>query len=367
VKKFILNLIRVSFIFLTVPAFIFIIDPYDYYDYPYKMYLDRIHLFRHFNVADWALVEVDKIDKGLKEEVKKCVIGDSRSRVLISGGYKWGWSTRICGVDLDVLDLSFGGANLDESFSFLEKEIEKLESLETIIISLPIDRLLLEDHTTNRISNSKFNAPLIGVKYLTDKNLLENIYEKRKEILEDFKKEKRENDKVIESKKDINNKIRENKNDEERWKKRNQNREIRKNIFIESQNEKKEEIKNGINKVTADNNVRASFLRKFQVGNRSLFHENLKIFMKQVSKYDGKYEVVIFIPAYDDLLYDSVINDYCDDYEYYLKILKELPFSVINLQEISNEFSFGDPVHGGFLNGSLVYKINHDSTTLPTN
>ena len=61
-KKFIFNILKFSFILLIIPTSIFVVDPYNYYDHPLKININRMQLFRINNVANWAMVEVNKID-----------------------------------------------------------------------------------------------------------------------------------------------------------------------------------------------------------------------------------------------------------------------------------------------------------------
>lgn len=368
-KKFIFNLIIFLFIPLIIPAVIYIVDPYNYYEHPFKMDINRMELFRRNNVANWATVEINKIDDDLKSNTKTCVIGDSRSRLMISSGHSGGWTNRICGIDLDVLDLSFGGANLDESFSLLENQIEKLNSLKTIIISVPIDRLLLQNHDVDRISSSYFGGFTSAIKYVTDINLVTNIFENRDKILKNrmvTKNDTLKTKKVEElgSIKNQNDKIRENKTDHEQIRKRNRIIAFKKERFEKTIKNRDKTIPVSKIRMVKDEKVRTSFLRKYKLSNRSLFHKNLDILKDQLSSFSNKYEIIILIPVYDDILYDSITNSYRNDYNYYVESLKKLPFEVIYLQDISNQFVFPDPVHGNFENGTLISKINHERGTL---
>ena len=367
-KKFIFNLIKFSLILLIIPASIFVIDPYNNYNHPFKMGINRMQLFRINNVANWAMVEVDKIDNDLKSNIKTCVIGDSRSRLMISSGHYGGWSNRVCGINLDVLDLSFGGANLDESFSLLENQIKYLDSLETIIISVPIDRLLLQNHNVNRVSSSYFKNYYAGISYLTDINLVTNIFENREKILDNRKKIlndtlKLKEDKDIISIKSLNDKIRQNKTDPDQIKKRNRIVVFKKERFEKTIKHRDRNAPVHKNRMVKDDKIRKSFLRKFKVGNRALFDKNLNLLKKQISNISDKYEIIIMIPTYDDILYDSIINNHSNDYKYYIESLNKFPSTVINLQNISDEFVFADPVHGNFENGTLIYKINNERST----
>jgi hypothetical protein len=293
-KKFIFNILKFSFILLIIPTSIFVVDPYNYYDHPLKININRMQLFRINNVANWAMVEVNKIDDNLKSDIETCVIGDSRSRLMISSGHIGGWTNRICGINLDVLDLSFGGANLDESFSILESQIKNLDSLKTIIVSVPLDRLLLQNHDVNRVSSSYFGNSVAGIKYLTDINLLINIVENKNKILKNREKTKNDTIKAKEDKelgniKNQNDKIRENKINPEQIRKRNR-------IIVFKKERFEKTIKNidrtaPVNKsrMIKDEKIRKSFLRKFEAGNRSLFYENLDILKNQLSSFDNKY------------------------------------------------------------------------------
>lgn len=366
-KKYIFNLMKFSLVLLIIPLGVFLVDPFNYYDNSLKIDIDRMHLFRINNVADWAMVEVDKIDQSLKSEIKTCVIGDSRSRLMISFGHVGGWTNRISGIDLDVLDLSFGGANLDESFALLENEIKNLDSLEKIIISVPIDRLLINNHDVNRIVSSAFNSRLSSVEYLTDVNLVANIIENREKIFENKKKIESDTSKTKEEEL-VNNKsrnlqIRLYKSDPKQIKWRNRIVEYKKERYETSIKNRDKTIPYAKSRITKDDKIRQSFLRIYEAGSPALFDKNLEIFKSQLASFSAKYEVIIMIPTYDDILYSAITESYNDDYQYYIESLKKLPYKIIDLQDISNEFVFADPVHGSYENGTLIYKINHEFST----
>ncbi len=327
-----------------------------------------MELFRRNNVANWAIVEVSKIDNDLKSNVKTCVIGDSRSRLLISNGHRDGWSNRICGNNLDVFDISFGGANLDESFSLLENQIKYLDSLETIIVSVPLDRLLIQKHDINRISTSYFDTYTAGIKYLTDINLVSNIIENKNKILENRNKFQRDTlklkkDRALGSIKDQNDKIRENKIDAEQIRKRKRIIEFKKERFEKTIKYRDRNAPVDKNRTIKDGKIRKSFLRKFEISDRVLFLKNMDILKGQLSNFAGKYEIILMIPTYDDILYNSIIAKNGEDYKYYIETIKQLPYTIFNLHDISNEFVFVDPVHGNFENGMLIHKINQELTS----
>lgn len=361
-KKFIFNLIKFSFILLIIPLGIFIIDPYNYFEHPFKMDIDRMELFRRNNVANWAMVEVNKIDDDIKSNIETCVIGDSRSRLMISSGHIGGWTKRICGTKLDVLDLSFGGANLDESFSLLNNQINKFNSLKTIIVSVSVDRLLVQNHDINRISSSYFDNYTAGIKYLTDINLLTNIIENKSEILKnrtETKKDTLKKEKKI-SIKNQNDQIRKNKIDPEKIKKRKRIVIFKKERFHKKLKHPDKPKESNAN----DEKVRENILRTYNKVNRSQFNRNLEILKNQLSALDDQYEIIIIIPAYDNILYDLIIENHRNYYKYYVSSIKKLPYTVINLQDRSNEFVFPDPIHGNYENGTLIYKINNELETL---
>lgn len=368
-KKFIFNLIKFSVILFVIPIGIFLVDPYDYYENSIKIEINRMQLFRMNNVADWALVEVNKIDQSLKREVKTCVIGDSRSRLMISSGHTNGWTTRICGVKSDVLDLSFGGANLDESFTILANELKNLDSLETVIVSIALDRMLTDNHDINRISTSSFSSSLKTLNYLTDVNMVTSIFENRDKIVENRKKVKSdtsniEGEKEIESIKSLNKKIRQEKYDPEKIKWRNRIVEFKKERFENSIKNRDKTIPVEQFKKDKDKKIRQSFLKNYENGNRTLFDRNLNMLKSKLASIGNNYEIIVIIPTYDEILYNTIVEDHGDDYKYYINQLKALPYKVIDLHDISNEFVFVDPVHGNFENGTLIHKLNYELTSL---
>lgn len=368
-KKFIFNLIKFSFLLFVIPIAIFLVDPYDYYENSFKIEIDRMQLFRMNNVADWALVEVDKIDQSLKAEVKTCVIGDSRSRLMISSGHTKGWTTRICGIKSDVLDLSFGGANLEESFTILANELENLDSLETVIVSVALDRMLTDNHDVNRIASSSFNSSLKTLNYLTDINMLTSIFENRNKILENRKKVKSDTSKIEEKNEmvsinSLNKIIRQEKYDPEKIKWRKRIVEFKKERFESSIKNRDKTIPVEQFKKDKDKKIRQSFLKNYENGNRTLFDRNLDILKSQLASISSNYEIIVMIPTYDEILYNTIIEYHGDDYKYYMNKLKAFPYKVIDLQDISNEFVFVDPVHGNFENGTLIHKLNYELTSL---
>lgn len=227
----------------------------------------------------------------------------------------------------------------------------------------------MQNHDVDRISSSYFGGFTSAIKYLTDINLVTNIFENRDEILRSRMKTKNDTLKTKKVKelgsiKNQNDKIRQNKTDHEQIRKRNRIVAFKKERFEKTIKNRDKTIPVSQIRMVKDEKVRKSFLRKYKLSNRSLFHKNLNILKEQLSSFSNKYEIIILIPLYDDILYDSITNSYRNDYNYYVESLKKLPFPVIYLQDISNQFVFPDPVHGNFENGTLISKINHERTTL---
>ena len=275
---------------LVFPVCVFICDPFDYFSHQFRLEIDRIHIVRQFNVADWAIVEVSKLDKRSKSKVNIVSIGDSRGRALMSGPYKNGWKGRMVGENSKHYDLSFGSAQIDENFSLLDKELKYLDSLETIVIVLPIDKLLTYKRKRNRIESSKFYKKGASIRYLFNLKQLYYLFG-----------EKRINQLNI-----------------------------------------KEESK--------QKHMKKNFLNIYEQTSEKIFEENLSAFMLSLSKLDLKFHLKIVIPPYEKSFFKEIITYHKEDYEYYLnrisETMTERSISVINLQPLENNFYFVDPIHG---------------------
>lgn len=285
---------------LFFPLAVIVTDPFDYLGYQPKMNLDRIHTVRRLNVADWALSEVSKIDKISKSRFTVVSIGDSRGRVLMSGGFEKGWKGRINGVNQKHYDLSFGGAQLDESLSLLAKELKYLDSLETIIIILPIDRILTYKQHRNRIEISQFNSMRPYIKYLLNYKQLSYL-------------------------------------------------------FYSNVGDG-----NSIKELSEQEKLKKTFLSCYNTTSIKTFDKNLFDFMVAVSKLKLKYNIKIIIPPYEISLFKEIMMHHKEDYNYYLYRLNnsmlEDSIQIINLQNFENEFHFIDPVHG-FLKTGNIYEM----------
>lgn len=285
---------------VLLPLAVIVTDPFDYLDYQPKLKLDRIHTVRRINVADWALSEVEKIDKTTKAKVTLVSIGDSRGRLLMSGGYEKGWQGRIHGENHHQYDLSFGGAQLDESFSLLNKELNYLVALDTILIVIPIDRILTYKEHINRIETSQFNSKKSTLNYLVNYKQLSYLFY--------------------------------------------------------------ENIKGGytVKDLSEQEKVRNLFLSSYNTTSRKTFDKNLLDLMRAVTNLKSKYTVGVLVTPYDNSLFKEIMLHHKEDYYYYLNSLKSSMLKesvqVINLQDIANRFTFVDPVHG-ILENESIYNI----------
>lgn len=287
---------------VLLPLAVFITDPFDYLDYQPKLKLDRIHTVRRINVADWTLSEVKKIDTATKSKVTVVSIGDSRGRLLMSGGYEKGWQGRINGANQNRYDLSFGGAQLDESISLLNMELKYLDALDTILIVLPIDRILTYKQHINRIETSQFNSKKSTLNYLTNYKQLSYLFY--------------------------------------------------------------ENIKGGytVKDSSEQEKVRTLFLSSYNTTSRKTFDKNLLDLMRAVTKLKSSYEVKIILTPYDNRLLKEIRQHHQEDYNYFLLSLKSSMLKesvqVNNLQDLANRFTFVDPVHGILKNESIYDILN---------
>jgi hypothetical protein len=279
-----------SIFLLTIPVCILMSDPFDFFSHQFKAEIDRIHIVRQFNVADWAIVETLKIDKLFKSKVDIVSIGDSRGRILMSGNYEKGWKGRMVGENSKHYDLSFGGAEIYEMFSLLNNELEYLNSLKTIVIVLPIDRLLLKINKTNRIESSKFYKSLPTLRYLFDLKQLHYLFG-----------EKRTNQ-----------------------------------LSVKNQ--------------SSQNKVKKQFLNSYKGASKKIFDKNLSLFVLSISKLNPKYNIKIVIPPIENSFFKEIVSYNKQNYEYYLnriiETMNEKSIPVIDLQKFENNFHFVDPVHG---------------------
>ena len=293
IKLFLKKILKFTVPLLLLPLSIIITDPFDYLDYEPKLNIDRIHTVRRLNVADWALSEVLKINQNTKSRVNVVSIGDSRGRVLMSGGFETRWEGRIYGPNHQCYDLSFGGAQLDESLSLLKKEIKYLDSLKTIIIVLPVDRILTFKKHRNRIENSQFDGKIPILKYLLNFHQLTYLFY--------------------------------------------------------SNSGKASLVKENAKQA----NIANSFMENFNTTNIEAFNNNLSCIMSEVNKLKMKYNVIIIIPPYKKDFFEKIMTQHKEDYDYYLNALNKEPVQIINLQEYENDFHFTDPVHGFIRNGNI--------------
>lgn len=304
INLFLYNIIKFIAPLLLLPLIVIITDPFDYLEYKQKINLDRIHTVRRINVADWALSEVSKINPEAKSRIKTVSIGDSRGRVLMSGGFEKGWEGRIYGPKNQCYDLSFGGAQLDESLSILNKELEYLDSLKTIIIVLPIDRIFTYKEHINRIENSQFNSKTPIVKYLFNYHQLTYFFYSNSGK-GDLVKEKDEQD-----------------------------------------------------------NIANSFIERYNTIDLETFNNNLTNIMTDIYILNKEYNIKIIIPPYRKDLFEKILKKYKEDYNYYLNALNTESIQVINLQSYENDFQFIDPVHGFVKNGNLNELIKERTSNI---
>ncbi len=301
-KKFVFKVLSFLSFLLILPLCILVLDPFDYYTHSYRLRYDRIHIVRQRNVADWALSEVEKISKDLKSKSTTIAIGDSRGRVLISNGFENGWKGRILERGSDILyDLNFGGAHLEESFSLFDREIVNCPNVKSIIITLPIDRLINMPYNRNRIQSSMFNSNTPNLSYLTNWSQLGYFLTKNK-AGPSFKPK-----------------------DPKVWEK------------IEKQ-----------------------FFTIFEKSRRSVFNANLADFNSEILELNrnDKYKIIIFIPPYEPIFFERITANFGDDYEYFLGEIMNLPYTVYNLQKEIDKFDFVDPVHGKLKKGPLTDLLN---------
>lgn len=293
ITLFLKKVLIFSIPFLLLPFINAVTDPFDYFEYQPKIHIDRIHTVRRVNVADWTLSEISKIEQASKSNVNTVSIGDSRGRVLMSGGFEKGWKGRLYKSNQKYYDLSFGSAQLNESFSLLKKELKYLDSLKTIIIVLPIDRILTYKTHRNRIEESQFNSRKSIIKYLFNfRQLTYLLYPNSG-----------------------------------------------KGYMLKGKDEEKQ--------------IEKLFLRFYNTTNRAAFDDNLSNIMDEIFKLKIKYNVKIIIPPYKKSFLKKILTTYKEDYNYYLNSLHKESIPVLNLQEYENDFRFVDPVHGFMREGVL--------------
>ena len=278
---------------LILPLTVFLTDPFDYFGHEIRLNLDRIHTVRVSNIADWALVEASKIDSTSKSRCNVVSIGDSRGRALMSKGYELGWKGRITGVALKHYDLSFGGADVVESISLLNKELQYLDSLKTIIVILPIDKILTYNRASkNRIESSQFNSNTPAINYLLNLRQLTYLFNPKR---------------------------------------------LGQSITLE---------------LSVQKDIKKYFLEIYDRSTKQKFDDNLLDIMLSLSKLNSKYNIKIVIPACENSLFEEIITHHKKDYEYYLDRISnsmlEDSIRIIKLQSLDNKFYFTDPIHGFF-------------------
>jgi len=290
-------LFSIPIFFLTIA--IIVTDPFDYLNYKVKINIDRIHTVRRLNVADWAISEVSKIKINTKKQITTASIGDSRGRLLLSDGFEKGWKGRITGGNKKHYDLSFGGAQLNESISLLTQELKYLDSLDEIIITLPIDRILTYNKFSDRVKNSQFNSPFPILNYLLNYKQL-------------------------------------------------------KYLFYTNIGEGK-----SLKKLSEQEKVKNQFLDHYKIS-VTKFDKNLLDIKQSMSALIKNYNIIIIIPPYELFFYNELIDNHKKKYNYFLNKLnnsfKNDSIKIINFQDFEEDFNFIDPVHG-FLKIHEIYNF----------
>lgn len=300
-KKFTLRLARFLALILIIPILNWILDPFDYFEHPFKIEFDRIGKARTFNVADWTLSELQKIDDYKKKQATVISLGDSRGQSLITGGFKGGWKSRMIDLKHDKLyDISFGGAQLVEMNSLLDQELALCPKVKKVIFVLSVDRLIERPHLENRIESSMFNSKFPNITYLMNPRHIKTF------VSASFEKTKSE--------------------------------------MNEDQVAERMRI------------IGADFLKKYKAGTRADFEKYLSEFSAYVKslKKKRKLKVCVILPPYEPAFFNTLMLDYKDIYSYSIKRMKSLGIPIYNLQKQATQFNYGDPVHGILKEGHVL-------------
>lgn len=131
------------------------VDPFDSGLSPVRKEVNRTASFRAKNVAQWAAFDIAELPEEAFSSAEIVLIGDSRMRLLSGGAY----SARSYELDgKPLLDLSFGGASIQESIDVFEKHRQRFSSLELVVVSAPYDRMVDSAATADRVEEAHRHA-----------------------------------------------------------------------------------------------------------------------------------------------------------------------------------------------------------------
>ncbi|MEZ5894173.1 MAG: hypothetical protein R3C58_13650 [Parvularculaceae bacterium] len=134
-------LLTLAFFMMTSGAVMAVnawIDPFDSAISPVRKQIDRLDEFRTKNVAQWAAFDIHDLPAAAFENAQVVLVGDSRTR-LLSGGYERSRAYVFEGKH--VLDLSFGGAAINESLDVFRRHRKQLKSVEMVVFGISYDQL----------------------------------------------------------------------------------------------------------------------------------------------------------------------------------------------------------------------------------